>query len=73
MKQTTLRKVKKGEYFTLTNEVKYDEDGDVLRKYVYVRDWYSRKSKKYIVYKFSNVCDWREMRGDSIVYIDFRF
>jgi hypothetical protein len=55
MKPVLLKQVKKGEFFALTNNVKYNEDGEVLSKYVYVRDAYDREGKKYEVYKFDDV------------------
>jgi hypothetical protein len=73
MKPVLLKQVKMGEYFTLTNNVKYNEDGEVLSKYVYVRDAYDRESKKYEVYKFDDVNDYRFMKGTRIVWIDFCF
>jgi hypothetical protein len=73
MKPILLKQVKKGEFFALTNDVKYNEDGEVLSKYVYVRDAYDRDSKKYEVYKFDDVCNYRFMNGTRIVYVDFRF
>lgn len=48
MRPVLLKNVRKGEFFTLTNNVKYNEDGEVLSKYVYVRDAYDRESKKYV-------------------------
>lgn len=73
MRPVLLKQVKKGEFFTLTDKVKYNEDGEVLSKYVYVRDAYDRESKKYEVYKFDDVCNYRYMNGTRIVYIDFVF
>lgn len=73
MKPVLLKQVKKGEFFALTNDVKYNEDGEVLSKYVYVRDAYDRESKKYEVYKFDDICNYRLMKGTRIVYIDFVF
>lgn len=73
MKPVLLKNVRKGEFFTLTNNVKYNEDGEVLSKYVYVRDAYDRESKKYEVYKFDDVNDYRFIKGTRIVYVDFNF
>jgi hypothetical protein len=73
MKPVLLKQVKKGEFFALSNNVKCNEDGEVLSKYVYVRDAYDRESKKYEVYKFDDVNDYRFMNGTRIVYIDFVF
>lgn len=73
MRPVLLKNVRKGEFFALTNNVKCNEDGEVLSKYVYVRDAYDRESKKYEVYKFDDVCNYRFMNGTRIVYVDFRF
>ena len=73
MKAVLLRNVKNGDYFTLTNKVKYNEDDEVLAKYVYIKREYDRSVRKYIVDKFSNINDWKLMKGDRIVYINFRF
>lgn len=73
MKPVLLKNVRKGEFFTLTNNVKHNEDGEVLSKYVYVRDAYDRECKKYEVYKFDDVCNYRFMNGTRIVYVDFCF
>ena len=73
MKPVLLKQVKKGEFFTLTDKVKYNEDGEVLSRYVYVRDDYDREDKKYEVYKFDDVCNYHFMKGTRIVWIDFCF
>ena len=61
MRPVLLKNVRKGEFFTLTDNVKQNEDGEVLSKYIYVRDAYDRESKKYDVYKFDDVCNYRFM------------
>lgn len=73
MRPILLKDVRKGEYFTLTKKVQRNEDDEVLSKYVYVRDTYDRESKKYEVYKFDDVCNYRYMKGTRIVWIGFRF
>lgn len=76
MKPTLLKKVKKGDYFTLTNKVKFVNDepcSEVLSKYVYVKGDYDRSIKKYEVHKFDDICDYRFLKGDRIVYVDFFF
>lgn len=73
MKPVLLKNVRKGEFFTLTNNVKYNEDGEVLSRYVYIRSDYDREIKKYEVYKFDDVCNYRLMKGTRIVYVDFEF
>lgn len=73
MKPVLLKDVRKGEYFTLTDKVKYNEDGEVLSKYVYIRSDYDREIKKYEVYKNDDMNDYRFMKGTRIVWIDFAF
>ena len=73
MKPVLLKQVKKGEFFTLTDKVKFNEDGEVLSKYVYIRSDYDREIKKYEVYKNDDVCNYRFMKGTRIVWIDFCF
>ena len=73
MRPILLSRVRKGEYFTLTNKVKCNEDGEVLPKYVYVRSDYDREEKKYEVHKFDDINDYRFMKGTRIVWIDFIF
>ena len=73
MKPVLLKDVRKGEYFTLTDKVKYNEDDEVLSRYVYVRSDYDRETKKYEVYKFDDINDYRYMKGTRIEWVDFRF
>lgn len=67
MKAVLLRNLKKGDYFTL-RPVEEPKESQV-----YVRGDYNRDVKKYDVSKFFDICDWRLMRGDRIVYVDFIF
>ena len=73
MKPVLLKDVRNGEYFAITDKVKCNEDGEVLSKYVYVRSDYDREIKKYEVYKFDDVNDYRYMNGTRIVWVDFIF
>lgn len=73
MRPILLKKVRKGEYFTLTQKVQRNEDDEVLSKYVYVRSDYDRDSKKYEVYKFDDINDYCYMKGTRIVWVDFIF
>lgn len=73
MRPVLLKDVRKDEYFTLTDKVKYNEDGEVLSKYVYVRSDYDRETKKYEVYKFDDINNYRFMKGTRIVWIGFQF
>lgn len=73
MKPVLLKQVKRGEFFTLTDKVKFNEDGEVLSRYVYIRSDYDREIKKYEVYKNDDMNDYRFMKGTRIVWIDFCF
>lgn len=73
MKPVLLKNVRKGEYFTLTQKVQRNEDDEVLSKYVYVRSDYDMESKKYEVYKFDDMNDYRYMKGTRIVWVNFIF
>lgn len=75
MKPVLLKDVRKGEYFTLTNNVKCNEDGEVLSKYVYIKDteYYYRGEKRCAVCKFDDINSWRELKGTRIVWVDFIF
>lgn len=67
MKAILLKNVKNGDYFTL-RPIEYPKYSQV-----YVRCDYCRAEKKYEVYKWYDVNDFRFMRGDRIVYVDFIF
>lgn len=67
MKAILLKNVKNGDYFTLRPVEEPKETQ------VYVRSDYDRETKKYEIYKFVDMGDWRMMRGDRIVYVDFIF
>ena len=69
MKAVLLKNVKKGEFFTLTDKVKCNEFGEVLSRYVYVREDYCRECKKYEVTKYEDFCNYRFLKGDRIVYV----
>lgn len=67
MKAILLKNVKNGDCFTL-RPLREPKDTQV-----YVRSDYDRETKKYEIYKFFDLGDWRMMRGDRIVYVDFIF
>ena len=67
MKETTISQLKKGDFFTL---IPIEEPKE---SQVYVRDEYNRSTKKYEAYKFEDISDFREFKGDKKVYIDFYF
>lgn len=64
MKQTELRNVKQGEFFSLANSETAP---------VWVRGDYNRSSKKFEAYKYYDVNYWNEFRGSRIVFVDFEF
>lgn len=67
MTATTVRDLKKDQWFTLkpVEEAKESQ--------VYIRGDYNRTTKKYECYKWADICDFREFKGDKVVYIDFIF
>lgn len=67
MKAIKLKDLKRGDYFTY----KLIEAPSCSR--VYVRGDYDRSSRKYLVYKFDDINDYRLKKGDLIVYVDFIF
>ena len=67
MKETTIKQLKPGDFFTL----KPIEEPTENR--VYVRDEYDRTEKRYYCYKFSDVNSGRYMPGNKTVYTDFTF
>lgn len=67
MVETTIRQIKAGTFFTL-KPIEEPKESQV-----YVRDEYNRSTKKYEAYKFENISDFREFKGDKKVYIDFYF
>ena len=73
MKPILLKDVKLGDLFLLTDKVKYNNDDEVLSKYVYVRYGYCRENKKYEVAKFDDINDYTFMKGTRIVWVDFIF
>lgn len=74
MRQVMLKEVKKGDFFILTENPKLNEDGEVLKKYVYRKDEYERTCKGYWwTHKFTDVNANRLMKGTRKVWIDFFF
>lgn len=60
MKKIELRKVKKNDFFRLTNSECAP---------LWVRDDYDRSTKKYEVYKYDDVNHWSECKGTRIVFV----
>lgn len=63
-KRVELCKVKKGEFFRLT---------DSESAPVWVRDDYDKSYKMYDVYKYDDVNHCKQMKGSRLVYIGFTF
>lgn len=62
-----LKDLKKGDYFTL-KPIEYPKDSQV-----FIKGEYDRSTKKYLCYRWSNIFDKREIKGDKEVYVDFIF
>lgn len=67
--KTTVAKLKKGEYFCL----KPQGEQEVDESKVWVRGDYDPSTKKYEIYKFSNVTNSRFVKGDTAAFLDFIF
>lgn len=68
MLQIKLKDIKKGDFFTLKNYGEFPDENKV-----YVKGDFDRSSKKYSVYKFSDVNNETFKKGDLIVFTDFIF
>lgn len=66
-KTKKVKELKIGEWFTLKP---YEYPTDMQ---VYVRDEYVRGDKKFMAYKYGDVCYSRLFPGDKEVYVDFVF
>jgi len=67
---TTLKNVKRGDYFKLVN---YVNGVQSFTKTVYVKGEYDRAQKKYGFYKFDDVNAWRYLPGTRPITTDFEF
>ena len=67
MRQTTIKQLKPGEWFTLKPIEEPNE------RQVWVRSDYDRSTKKYDVYKWSDINHYSQRKGTTIVYTDFTF
>lgn len=67
MIQTTIKDLKKGDFFTM-REHEYPNDSQV-----WVRDEYDRSTKKYCCYKWDDVNHVSLKKGTMKVYADFIF
>lgn len=64
MQRKTIRSLKKGEYFGLS-------ESDTAP--VWVRGEYSREAKKYSTHRFDDVNHERLLRGNQLVWVGFTF
>lgn len=64
MNKTTIAKLKKGDYFKLS-------ESDTAP--VWVRGEYVRSEKRYSCYKFDDVCHENFFKSDKEVFVDFEF
>ena len=69
MEQTTVGKLNKGDYFTL----KSYKGAAVSSRVVWVRSFYCPRERRYLVYRASDICDSKLMRGSDVVFTDFEY
>ena len=62
-----LRKLKYGQYFTLS-KVEYPTE-----RQVWIRDEYDREDKKYLCYNFADTSKYKYIAGDRKVYSSYEF
>lgn len=67
--KSTVAKLKRGEYFCLKSQ----GEQEVSESKVWVRGDYDPSTKKYEIYKFSNVTSSRFVKGDTDAFLDFIF
>lgn len=65
--QKTIKDIKRGEFFTLSN-INHPSESQV-----WVRDEYDRSEKKYLAHKWDDVNHFRSFRGDFVIYTEFIF
>lgn len=66
----TIKEIKKGQFFTLIAKA-IDETPN--EKIVWCKGDYDRSTKKWSIYKFSNICHENFAKGNAEVCIDFIF
>ena len=65
--QKTIRDLKRGEFFTLSNL------STPKPSQVWVRDEYDRSERKYIAHRWDNINHFRSFKADFAVYTEFTF
>lgn len=67
MEKTTIRNLKKGEFFTLK------PIEDPKESQVWVKDSYDKWEKKWTCIRFDDICTSKDLSPDKIVYTGFTF
>lgn len=67
-RQTTIREIKRGEFFTLKDYGEYPPE-----RAVYTRGDYDRTEKKYECGKWSDISHSTYLKADRKVWVDFTF
>lgn len=65
--QKTIRDIKKGDFFTLSN-LSHPKESQV-----WIRDEYDRSERKYTAHRFDDVNYFRSFKADFVVYTEFTF
>lgn len=74
MTQTTIKQLKKGDFFTLNfHEFNAETECEVKDTQVWIRGEYDRSTKRYSCTNFADFCKERFFKGDKIVYGDLYF
>ena len=66
--KTTIKEMKKGDFFTLKDYGEYPDDSKV-----YIRGEYNKSLKKYEIYKYNDVNAFRYVAGNKEVITGFTF
>lgn len=67
MEAIKLRDLKKGEFFT-RKPIEEPKESQV-----FIKGGYDRSEKKYACERFSDICDYIQLKADTVVYIGFTF
>ena len=68
MKQVTIRELKKGDFFTLSNFGEYPSENRV-----YIKGDYDRSERKYECSKFTDINHCSYLKAVRKVWVDFTF
>ena len=64
---TTVKEIKKGDYFRIVNKK------GVAQKRVFIKGDYDRAEKAYICCAFDDICDFRVVKSNQTATTDFIF